>query len=174
MHIISANQLKKGYKAKSSTSTSMGTYMMPPQFVPDADKDLSFVTRTMDNIEYEGMRQVRQKANRLLKNYKMANGELDITDFVKTGGQYSDIVSNSLGNGGEMPNSLQYHSLLDTLVNVLCNEFANRYNNIEFVMTDPDSDNELWAAKKEQVDQVLLAKAYQKQYHRLGQCYQAV
>jgi hypothetical protein len=166
-NLVTAPMLRKGYKTNKASATSMGTFMMPPQFVPVADKDINFVMRTMDQIEYEGIRQVRYKANRLLKNYKMANGELDITDYVKTEGNYAEIVQQGLSDGGQMPGNLRYYSLMDTLVNVLCNEFANRYNNIEFTMVDPNSDNELWQAKHEQIDQVLLGRAYQKQYQKM-------
>lgn len=164
--ILSGYQLYKGAKTKNKMASTVGTYMLPPQFIPVGDKDLQWTSMTMDAIEYEGIRQVRWKANRLLKNYKMANGEIDMTDYVRTEGQYAEIVDNALGDQ-PMPTSLRYYSLMDTLVNVLCNEFSNRYNNIEFTMTDPDSDNELFQAKHQEIEQVLQAKAYQKMYQKM-------
>lgn len=164
--ILSGYQLYKGAKTKGKWAGTTGTYMLPPQFVPIADKDLQWTTMTMDSIEYEGIRQVRWKANRLLKNYKMANGEIELTDYVRTDGQYSDIVNQAVGDQ-PLPNSLRYYSLMDTLVNVLCNEFSNRYNNIDFTMNDPNSDNELFQAKHDEMDQVLIGQAYQKQYQKM-------
>ena len=166
--ILTGYQLKKGARSKTSwMSASTGTFMLPPQFIPLEDKDLQWTSMTMDAIEYEGIRQVRWKANRLLKNYKMANGEIDMTDYVRTEGQYAEIVQNALPEGQSLPTSLRYYSLLDTLVNVLCNEFSNRYNDIQFEMTDAISNNELLDAKHYEVEQVLTAKAYQKQYQKM-------
>ncbi len=164
--VISAWQLHKGYKTKKSSYTQTGTLMYPPQFIPGDEKDIQWSSMVMDNIEYEGIRMCRFNANKLLKNYKLANAEIDPTDYVDMSGEYADLIQQAIKQGG-VPKELKYYSLTDTLYNVLRNEFSVRTSDVTYGLNDTVSDNEMWDEKFNQIGQVLEQKATLKAYQKM-------
>ena len=79
MKIFNALQLKNGAKADANR---MGTFTQPVQFIRTKDKDEAGGAWNMDWYELQGLQQIRRNARRLLKNYKLANGIIDKTDYI--------------------------------------------------------------------------------------------
>ena len=79
MKILNALQLKKGAKAETNRLWSIS---QPLQFIPRKDKDADWTSWNMDWLEWTGLKQLRVNARRLMKNYKLAKGVIDRTDYV--------------------------------------------------------------------------------------------
>ena len=71
MQVYNALQLKKGAKVEYN---KMGTLIQPFQFVPETEKDDQWRAWNLDWLEFQGMKQLRRNAQRLMKNYKLAKG----------------------------------------------------------------------------------------------------
>ncbi len=69
MQIYSAMDLKAGKKAEHN---KMGTLTQPIQFLPEKEKDDEWRAWNLDWLEWQGMKQLRRNARRLMKNYKLA------------------------------------------------------------------------------------------------------
>jgi len=69
MQVYNALQLKNGAKAENSR---MGTVTQPLQFLPKKEKDEAWAAWNLDWVEWQGLKQIRRNARRLMKNYKLA------------------------------------------------------------------------------------------------------
>ena len=79
MQIFNALQLKNGAKAEYNR---LGTITQPVQFLPTKEKTEEWGAWNMDWYEMQGLKQIRRNARKLLKNYKLANGVIDKTDYI--------------------------------------------------------------------------------------------
>ena len=90
MQVFNALQLKKGAKAKQD---KMGTLTQPLQFIPKKDKTQEWAAWNLDWLEWNGVKQLRRNSRRLMKNYKLAKGLIDRTDYiVEPDNEMKDIV----------------------------------------------------------------------------------
>ena len=78
MQILNALDLKSGKKADYNR---MGTLTQPIQFLSKKEKDDIWAAWNMDWLEWQGIKQLRRRSRRLLKNYKLAKGIIDKTDY---------------------------------------------------------------------------------------------
>ncbi len=71
----------------------MGSITQPLQFIPNKEKDDEWAAWNLDWLEWQGLKQIRRNARRLMKNYKLAKGIIDRTDYiVEENNEYRDIV----------------------------------------------------------------------------------
>jgi hypothetical protein len=70
MNVYNALDLKKGKKTEYN---KMGSLMQPVQFLPSSEKDDEWRAWNLDWLEWQGVRQLRRNAVRLLKNYKLVH-----------------------------------------------------------------------------------------------------
>src|SRR5690606_17951407 len=90
MKVLNAMDLKSGKKADYN---KMATITQPIQFLPREEKDDDWAAWNMDWFEWQGLKQLRRNSRRLLKNYKLANGIIDKSDYiVEEDNEYADIV----------------------------------------------------------------------------------
>ena len=90
MEVINAMQLKGGKKTKHNR---MGSITQPIQFLPRKDKGPEWTAWNMDWLEWNGLKQMRCNAQRLMKNYKLAKGIIDRNDqIVEQDNEMRDIV----------------------------------------------------------------------------------
>ncbi len=90
MQVYNAMQLKKGAKVEHNR---LGSVTQPLQFIPKKEKDEQWAAWNLDWLEWNGLRQIRRNARRLMKNYKLAKGIIDRTDYiVEENNEYRDIV----------------------------------------------------------------------------------
>ena len=91
MKVYNALQLKKGAKAKKDPVNASLT--QPLQFIPAKDKDDNWTAWNLDWLELRGMEQLKKNARKLLKNYKLAKGIIDKTDYiVEEDNDYGDLM----------------------------------------------------------------------------------
>jgi hypothetical protein len=164
MQIYNALQLKKGAKVEYN---KMGTLVQPFQFVSDKEKDDQWRAWNLDWLEFQGMKQLRRNAKRLMKNYKLAKGIIDKTDYiVEEDNEMADLID-VLTKEDQSAFELKFYPIIPSVVNVLTNEFSKRSSKIVFRAVDDISYQEMMDEKRRMVEEVLLAQAEQKQYMTL-------
>ena len=80
MKVLSAMQLKNGAKAEGAHVAA--TLTQPLQFIPAKEKDDQWAAWNLDWLEKRGIDYLRDNARKVLKNYKLAKGIIDKTDYI--------------------------------------------------------------------------------------------
>jgi len=159
MQVLNALQMKSGKKAEYNR---MGSITQPLQFLPKKDKDQEWAAWNLDWLEWNGLKQIRRNARRLMKNYKLAKGVIDRTDYmVEEDNEMRELVDTLMKEDPTVL-ELKFYPIIPNVINVLTSEFAKRNSKITFQATDEYSYNELLEQKRAQVEQVLFQQAEQK------------
>lgn len=157
--IYNALQLKNGAKADYN---KMGTITQPVQFLPNKDKNDEWAAWNVDWLELQGLKQLRRNARRLLKNYKLANGIIDKTDYmVEDDNEQAELID-ILTRQDESALELKFYPIIPNVVNVMVGEFAKRADRIMYRAVDDLSYNEMMEEKRAMVEDHLIAYAEQK------------
>ena len=125
MEVLNAMDLKKGKKADYN---KMANLTQPIQFIPKKDKDQDWTAWNMDWFEWQGLKQLKRNSRRLLKNYKLANGIIDKSDYIVDDcgdNEFGDII-NQLTTEDSSALELKFYPIIPNVVNTLCNEFSKR------------------------------------------------
>jgi len=159
MQIYNALQLKKGAKTQHNR---MGSITQPLQFLSSADKDEEWAAWNLDWLEWNGLKQVRRNARRLMKNYKLAKGIIDKTDYlIEEDNEYRDIVE-ILTREDASALELKFYPIIPNVINVLVAEFAKRSTKLTYRAVDDFSYNEMMEQKRKMVEDTLMADAQTK------------
>ncbi len=164
MQVLNAMQLKSGAKAEYNR---MGSITQPIQFIPKAEKDQTWTAWNMDWLEWQGLKQIRRNARRLMKNYKLAKGIIDKSDYViEQDNEMRDIVETLIQEDFSAL-ELKFYPIIPNVINVLVSEFAKRNSRVTFKAVDEFSYNEQLEQKRMMVEQVLLSQAQEKMMAKL-------
>jgi hypothetical protein len=159
MQVVSAMQLKKGVKTKENR---MGAITQPLQFLSNKEKDKEWAAWNLDWLEWNGIKQINKKSRRLLKNYKLAQGVIDKTDYiVEENPEYKDIID-YLTQEDDTALELKFYPIIPNVINVLTSEFAKRNTKVTYRAVDEYSYNEVLEQKRAMVEEVLLSEAQTK------------
>jgi hypothetical protein len=160
MEIISAMDIKNGKTV--SNNKHFNSFTQPIQFLSVEDKDESWAEWNLDWLEWQGIKQIEYKARRLMKNYKLAKGVIDKSDYLPIeDNDYSEMLD-ILTQADETAFELKFYPIIPNIINVLTNEFAKRNTKVDYRAVDDYSYNELMAAKYADVEKVLLEDAQHK------------
>ena len=159
MQIYNALDLKAGKKADYN---KMGTLTQPIQFLAEKEKDEEWRAWNLDWLEFQGMKQLKRNARRLMKNYKLAKGIIDKADYiVEEDNEMADLID-TLTKEDESALELKFYPIIPNVINVLTNEFSKRTSKIMFRAIDDISYNEMLEEKRSMVEEYLLQQAQQK------------
>jgi hypothetical protein len=159
MQIYNALQLKKGAKVEYN---KMGTLIQPFQFVSEKEKDEEWRAWNLDWLEFQGMKQLRRNARRLMKNYKLAKGIIDKQDYiVEEDNEMADLID-TLTKEDVSAFELKFYPIIPNVINVLTNEFSKRTSKIMFRATDDTSYNEMLEEKRKMLEDILVKDAERK------------
>ena len=159
MQIINALQAKKGAKTEQNR---MGSITQPLQFIPKKDKTEEWAAWNLDWLEWQGLKQIRRNARRLMKNYKLAKGVIDRTDYIiEENNEYRDIVE-TLVQDDYSALELKFYPIIPNVINVLVAEFAKRSTKLTYRAIDDFSYNEMLEQKRAQVEETLMTDAQTK------------
>ncbi len=165
MRVLNAMQIKSGAKSEGYPTTSSLT--QPIQFLPSKKKDDDWRAWNMDWLELQGIEFLRLNARKLLKNYKLAKGIIDKTDYiVEEDNEYKDMMD-VLTQEDSSALELKFYPIIPNVINVLSGEFSKRYSKVQFRAVDDLSYNEMLEAKRTQVEENLLADAEAKLVARM-------
>jgi hypothetical protein len=159
MEVYNAMQLKSGKKAKHNR---MGNITQPIQFLPEKEKDDQWAAWNMDWLEWEGLKQIRRNARRLMQNYKHAEGIIDKKDYIiEHDNEYRDVVE-ALASEDPSALELKYYPIIPNVIRVLVSEFAKRNKRVSFRAVDEYTYNEMLSNKMADVENTLIKQAEQK------------
>jgi hypothetical protein len=159
MQVYNALQLKKGAKTEQNR---LGSITQPLQFLPKKDKTEEWAAWNLDWLEWQGLKQIRRNVRRLMKNYKLAKGIIDRSDYiVEEDNEYRDIVE-ILTKEDVSALELKFYPIIPNVINVLVAEFAKRSTRLSYRAVDDFSYNEMLEQKRAQVEQTLMADAATK------------
>ena len=166
MKIINAMQTKAGAKTDRN---KMSQLTQPVQFLRSKDKNAEWGQWNMDWFELIGLKQVRRNARRLLKNYKLANGIIDKTDYiVEEDNETADLIE-TLTKDDESAFDLKFFPIIPNVINVMVGEFAKRNDKITYRTVDDFSYNEMLQQKQQMIEEYLVSYAEQKMQETIDQ-----
>jgi len=166
MQIYNAMQIKAGAKVEYN---KMGTLNQPIQFIPRDKKDNDWATWNLDWLEWKGLQHVRRNARRLMKNYKLAKGIIDKTDYiVEEDNEYADLIE-TLTKEDSSALELKFYPIIPNVVNTLVAEFAKRSSAITYRSVDETSYNEMMELKRSQIEESLVKAAEQQLMLKLAE-----
>lgn len=164
MQVFNALQLKNGAKVDHN---KMGTFTQPIQFLPAKDKDEAWGAWNMDWFEMQGLKQIRRNARKLLKNYKLASGIIDKSDYiVEEDNDMAELVD-VLTKEDESAFELKFFPIIPNIINVMIGEFAKRNDKIMYRSVDDTSYNEMLEQKRQMIEETLLAEAEKKMQQQI-------
>ena len=159
MQVYNALQLKKGAKVEQNR---MGSVTQPLQFLSKKDKDEEWAAWNLDWLEWNGLKQIRRNARRLMKNYKLAKGIIDRSDYIiEEDNEYKDIVE-LLTREEATALELKFYPIIPNVINVLVAEFAKRSTKLTYKTVDEYSYNEMMEQKRKMLEETLLSQAQVK------------
>ena len=159
MQILNALDLKSGKKAEYN---KLGTITQPIQFLPLSAKDDQWRANNMDWLEWQGIKQIRRNSRKLLKNYKLAKGIIDRTDYiVEDDNEYADLIE-TLTKEDQTALELKFYPIIPNVINLMTGEFAKRSAKVMFRAVDDYSYNEMMEQKRAMIENALLTEAQQK------------
>ncbi len=157
--ICNALQLKGG---ATTEYNRMGTLTQPIQFLLASQKNEQWGAWNLDWLEMQGLKQIRRNDRRLLKNYKLANGIIDKSDYiVEEDNEYADLID-TLTKEDVSAFELKFFPIIPNVINVLCGEFAKRNDKVIYAAVDDLSYNEMLEQKRQMIEQTLIAYGEQK------------
>lgn len=164
MEIHNALDIKKG---KRQEYNKMGTLTQPIQFIPAKDKDDEWHSWNMDWFEWQGLKQLSRNARRLLKNYKLAKGIIDRSDYiVDDNNENSDIIS-ALTEEDQTAFELKFYPIIPNVIKTLTSEFAKRNTKVTYRAVDDVSYNEMMEQRRSMIEKNLLQKAQMEMTSKL-------
>ena len=164
MQILNALDLKSGKKAEYN---KLGTLTQPIQFLPQSAKDEQWRASNMDWLEWQGIKQIRRNARKLLKNYKLAKGIIDRTDYiVEENNEYADLIE-TLTKEDQSALELKFYPIIPNVINLLTGEFSKRASKVIFRAVDDISYNEMLEEKRSMIEQTLVAEAEREMTMRM-------
>jgi hypothetical protein len=128
-----------------------------------ADKDAEWGKWNMDWWERKGLEQIAYKYKRLLKNYKLANGIIDKSDYiVEEDIETADLMNMILDENDDSALELKFYPIIPNVINVLTGEFAKRNDKILYRAIDDKSFNEMMEQKRQMIEDYLMQYGNQK------------
>lgn len=159
MKVLNALQIKAG---ATSEIDRMGNPTQPVQFLLSKDKDEKWGAWNMDWFESQGLIQLRKNSRRFLKNYKLANGIIDKTDYIVEEDNEQAELIDILTKEDESAFELKFYPIVPNVINVMTGEFAKRNDKITYRAVDDISYNEMAEDKRNMIEQSLVYKGEQK------------
>lgn len=159
MELINAMDIKKGKKTKKS---KFGVFTQPIQFLPADEKDDEWYRHNMDWLEWQGIKQISTKARRIMKNYKLAKGTIDKSDYIPTVENDMTDMLEVLTEDRDSAMELKFYPIIPNVINTLVSEFAKRNTRIDYRAIDEYSFNEIMDKKVQDISSVLIEHAQQK------------
>jgi hypothetical protein len=135
--------------------------------LPADQKDDLWAANVLDFIEWQGIRQLRTTAPKLLKYYKAAKGIIDRTDYIPTeDNEMSDMVD-LLSEDTQTGMELRFYPIIPTIIDCFRTEFSKRRSKLIYYTTDEQSLSELEQDKKSKLEEILIADAEFRMVKRL-------
>ena len=168
MQIRNALQIRSG-EGKVDVKKGFNSFTQPVQFLSKDEKDMDWAMHNLDWLEWQGIKQISRNAPRLMKNYNLAKGTIDKSDYIpdeefNDTAEMIDVISSDYVNeqNNDSAMELKFYPIIPNVINVLVAEFAKRNTTVDFRAVDEYSYNEVFEAKKAEIEAALLEDAQSK------------
>jgi uncharacterized protein YktA (UPF0223 family) len=102
-----------------------------------------------------------------MKNYKLAKGLIDRTDYViEEDNEYADLID-TLTKEDTSALELKFYPIIPNVINTLTSEFSKRSTRVTYGAVDEYSYNEMLEQKKAEVEELLVSDAKRKIIERM-------
>lgn len=167
MNVLSSWDL---YKGKKGEWDKTGILTQPQQMLTRDEKSDAWRKQNLDWWEHIGVMQLRSKYKKAYKNYNLASGIIDKTDYIPDPNQndYGELI-NILTKENESPYEIRFYPIIPTVINVLTGEFSKRNTRVNIKAVDEYAINEMLDQKKEMITQYVVQKAQQGLLAKLAQ-----
>jgi hypothetical protein len=148
-----------------------GIFGQPAQALPTDEKDELWKRANLDWMEQLLKSHLPEKQKRLVKNYNIAQGVIDATDYIDVGDNefkgLFDIVETGLedsllAESEIIADDLNFYPIVPTIINVLSGELLKKFDHIKIKAIDEYSTNEAYEYKKQLMLQYIQQKAQAK------------
>ena len=157
MQVYNALQLKKGAKVERNR---MGSITQPLQFLSKKEKTGEWTAWNLDWLEWNGLKQLKRNSRRLIKNYKLAKGHIDKSDYIiEEDNETRNIIELLTESDEPSALELKFYPIIPNVINVLVAEFAKRSTKLSYRAVDEFSYNEMLEQKREMIEDTLMAQA---------------
>ena len=166
MDLLNAIDLQKGKKGGRSALYGI---TQPLQFIPKKKKTFEWACNNLDYLEWQGLKQIKENAGRFLKNYKLAEGIIDKSDYIpEPNNDMTDLV-NILDSTADKIEAmeLKFYPIIPNVINTFVGEFAKRDKRVSFECIDEYSYNEMMEKKRRDVEDVLVRQAQMKMLNNM-------
>ena len=135
-----------------------GIFGQPAQALPTDEKDELWKRANLDWMEQLLKSHLPEKQKRLSKNYNMAQGVIDVTDYIDVEDNefkgLFDIVETGLeasllAESEIIADDLNFYPIVPTIINVLSGELLKKFDHIKIKAIDEYSTNEAYEYKKQ-------------------------
>lgn len=143
----------------------------PPQALPSDKKDELWKRANMDWMEQLLKGFLPEKRSRLIKNYNVAQGVIDVEDYIDTDlnvyknifdGVETAMEDSLLADSDIFADDLKFYPIVPSIINVLTGELLKKFDHIKVKAVDEYSANEALEYKKQLMLQYLQQKAQAK------------
>lgn len=167
--VKNAMQMKRNSKDKVE-KTGHTSLTQPIQFLPKNEKDEDWAIHNLDWLEWQGVQQIRNNARRLMKNYNLAKGVIDQSDYIPEEAPVTDTAElveilsrDSIKESNpDSAMELKFYPIIPNVIDVLVAEFAKRNTKIDYRGVDEYTHNEVRDKKHAEIEEVLLEDAMGK------------
>jgi len=174
MDILSSYDLIKRGKTADKKKYK-GSIFQPVQMCSIVDKDDQWLEANVDWFENIGLNQLRNKYNKVIKNYELAAGVIDKADYIKEErkkvNSHDDVDFGflDLSDDDEIPEALNlsFYPIIPNVIKVLSGEFSKRYQEVYVQAVDQFSKNEKLDAKYEKIKEYAVTMAKMKLFNKL-------
>jgi hypothetical protein len=148
-----------------------GIFGQPAQALPTDEKDELWKRANLDWMEQLLKSHLPEKQKRLSKNYNMAQGVIDVTDYIDVEDNefkgLFDIVETGLedsllAESEIIAKDLNFYPIVPTIINVLSGELLKKFDHIKIKAVDEYSVNESYDYKKQLMLKYIQQKAQAK------------
>ena len=143
----------------------------PPQALPSDKKDELWKRANLDWMEQLLKGFLPEKRSRLIKNYNVAQGVIDVEDYIDTDiniyknifdGVETAMEDSLLAESDIIADDLKFYPIVPSIINVLTGELLKKFDHIKVKAVDEYSTNEALEYKRELMLQYLQQKAQSK------------
>lgn len=158
VQVLNALDLKHGKRAKEKRSYGI---TQPLQLIPKEEKTDEWTAWNMDWLEWNGIKQIAENRKRFLKNYRLAEGIIDQSDYVpEPNNDMKDLVENLIDASEEIESmELKFYPIIPNVINTLMTEFSKRDKRVTFRSVDEYTNSEIILRKTEDLSKALISWA---------------
>ena len=154
--------IKGATKGGKDFTSSLVYDAMPWQMVELEDKTAEWKKWCADYFEWVGIRQVKEKGKKVIKNRMLGSGILDMEDYIIGGDENHTYLNNMFMEQEFIDPLKKFYPLIPPFINVLKGDFIKRNRDAYVYCVDRYTEDQKLEYKMEMVNSILMKDAMTK------------